>query len=448
MKPKLILLLVTLALLAAWLGRPPCPGPTVTRPSETAAGPALTGPALACRSGSSVSRLDAYAPCVHCSRRRVCFSSGAADRTRTPETAASRRRADARAALARAGRRRRRRPGHRRATSRATSASRSSSSTPGRVVTLPTARVWVSRALEAPPFLESSAKLERIGVPGGDEADATHIYVAHLRLPEPGTYWLLAEPEGGKDKVQALGNVVVSADDPEPSPGDPAPASETPTLASAGGDLVEAHDAGAARRDPSSLLGRRLDRGEVPFVVTFSTPKFCTSRTCGPVVDVVEEAAQPLRGRGLSASSTSRSTRTTTLRRASTAGCRSGGSRRSRGRSSSGATAGSSSATRARCRWASSRRRCARRARGDRRVGLATASLPQTTSPTRSMTICGTRARGLSLSTVRTSSATSSTWIISSAGIPVQSVIFVATKAGQIAVARTPLSASSRFKDS
>ena len=25
-----------------------------------------------------------------------------------------------------------------------------------------------------------------------------------------------------------------------------------------------------------------------PFVVTFATPKFCTSRTCGPVVDVVD----------------------------------------------------------------------------------------------------------------------------------------------------------------
>jgi hypothetical protein len=25
----------------------------------------------------------------------------------------------------------------------------------------------------------------------------------------------------------------------------------------------------------------------VPFVVTFATPRYCTSRTCGPVVDVV-----------------------------------------------------------------------------------------------------------------------------------------------------------------
>src|SRR5918996_439547 len=40
----------------------------------------------------------------------------------------------------------------------------------GQVVTLPTARIWVARELEAKPFLESSAKLERIGIPGGAEA--------------------------------------------------------------------------------------------------------------------------------------------------------------------------------------------------------------------------------------------------------------------------------------
>jgi len=168
----------------------------------------------------------------------------------------------------------------------------------GQVSLLPTARVWVARALDARPFLESMAQLERIGVPGGAEADATHIYVAHLRLPEPGTYWLLAEPEGGKI-VQALGNVVVSEDDPEPGPGDPAPRSETPTLASAGGDLSKL----TTRTPPDTSLLRYSVasslRAKVPFVVTFSTPKFCSSRTCGPVVDVVEETARRFEGKGV-----------------------------------------------------------------------------------------------------------------------------------------------------
>jgi len=162
----------------------------------------------------------------------------------------------------------------------------------GRVVTLPTARVWIARKLEARPFLESTAKLERIGVPGGAEADATHIYVANVRLPDPGTYWLLAEPEGGVDKVQALGNIVVVKEDPEPDVGDAAPASDTPTLASVGGDAAKL----TTRVPPDeSLLQHSVAeslRAKAPFVVTFSTPKFCSSRTCGPVVDVVEETAR------------------------------------------------------------------------------------------------------------------------------------------------------------
>src|SRR5262245_55503129 len=108
----------------------------------------------------------------------------------------------------------------------------------GRAVTLPTARVWVSAALDTAPFLETEAKLQRIGVPGGDTADATHIYVADLELPRAGKYWLLVEPEGGSEKVQALGNVVVAKDDPAPDVGDDAVASDTPTLASARGNAA------------------------------------------------------------------------------------------------------------------------------------------------------------------------------------------------------------------
>jgi hypothetical protein len=169
----------------------------------------------------------------------------------------------------------------------------------GRPVTLPTARVWVAKALDGKPFLESEAKLERIGVPGGSEAEATHIYVADLRLGEPGRYWLLAEPEGGQEKVQALGNVDVTAKDPEPDVGDPAPTSDTPTLASVGGEAA----AVTTRVPPDESLLRHSVadslRAKVPFVVTFATPKFCTSRTCGPVVDVVEETARRLEGSGV-----------------------------------------------------------------------------------------------------------------------------------------------------
>jgi hypothetical protein len=165
----------------------------------------------------------------------------------------------------------------------------------GQLVTLPSARVWVSNGLQDRPFLETTAKLERIGIPGESTADATHIYVATLKLPRAGKYWMLAEPEGGKDKVQALGNVVVQKNDPPLDVGDLAPASDTPTMASTGGDLSKL----TTRTPPDEMLLQYSVadslKAKVPFVVTFATPKFCASRTCGPVVDVEEEVQRSLK---------------------------------------------------------------------------------------------------------------------------------------------------------
>jgi hypothetical protein len=166
----------------------------------------------------------------------------------------------------------------------------------GRPVTLPTARVWVARALGERPFLETSAKIERIGVPGGAVADSTHIYVTKLRLREPGTYWLLAEPEGARARVQALGNVVVARSIDPPGVGERAPPSRTPTLAAGDANADEL----TTRVPPDLSLLRdsvaTLVRNGRPFVVVFATPKYCTSRACSPVVDVVEEVQRREQG--------------------------------------------------------------------------------------------------------------------------------------------------------
>jgi hypothetical protein len=171
----------------------------------------------------------------------------------------------------------------------------------GAPVNLPTAKVWLSRGLEERPFLESDARLERIGVPGGESADSTHIYVAHLPIRAPGTYWLLAEPEGGSRDVRAIGNVVVSPEQASgpPSVGERAPASATPTLGSVGGDATKL----TTRVPPdTTLLEHSVAESladHVPFVVTFATPEYCSSRTCGPVVDVVEDVARRAEGSGV-----------------------------------------------------------------------------------------------------------------------------------------------------
>ena len=166
----------------------------------------------------------------------------------------------------------------------------------GRVVTRPTARIWLARALEGRPFAETTARSEPIGVEGSEPADAEAVFVARLSLKDPGKYWLLAEPVGGK-KIQALGNVVVKERTAAPDIGAAAPASETPTLETASLEQLTTAKAPDRELYRSSVAAARAER--VPFVVVFATPAYCTSRTCGPVVDVVSTVRRAHAGSGI-----------------------------------------------------------------------------------------------------------------------------------------------------
>ena len=119
-----------------------------------------------------------------------------------------------------------------------------------------------------------------------EPGEAQDVYVAQLEVVEPGTYWLLAEPVGGR-KIQAVGNVVVKETTAAPDVGAPAVASETPTLANATLDQLTT----STKPDRELYEGSVADAlaAKEPFVVAFATPKYCTSRTCGPVVDVVSD---------------------------------------------------------------------------------------------------------------------------------------------------------------
>jgi hypothetical protein len=157
----------------------------------------------------------------------------------------------------------------------------------GRIVTAPSAKIWVSRGLGAAPFAETTATAQKIGVGAAEPGEAEEIFVTKLDLAKPGTYWILAEPRGAEKKIQAVGTVVVKADPAAPAVGEPVPPSRTPTLASA--TLEELTTA----NEPDEALYQRSVADAVaakkPFVVTFATPRYCTSRTCGPVVDVVSD---------------------------------------------------------------------------------------------------------------------------------------------------------------
>ncbi|HYZ89024.1 MAG TPA: hypothetical protein VE620_07000 [Myxococcales bacterium] len=156
-----------------------------------------------------------------------------------------------------------------------------------RPVDRPAARVWLATGRGRAPFAQTTARLEAVGVPGRTAAaDGIRIYVAHLPIPRPGRYSLVTEPIGAR--IQALGSFEVAAHSAAPTVGARAPRSDTPTLASAGGDAARL----TTRTPPDLALLRysvaaSLDAHR-PFVVTFVSPAFCDSRTCGPVVDVVD----------------------------------------------------------------------------------------------------------------------------------------------------------------
>lgn len=162
----------------------------------------------------------------------------------------------------------------------------------------PTATVWVARSRDGAPFARVTAKLEPIGIPGHSEpafGGVKRIYVMRVRIPRPGRYWLVAQPVGVK--LQALGALDVSARSGSVAVGAPAPDSDTPTLATAPATRI------TTSRPPDLPLLRYSVAESLaahkPFVVTFATPKFCTSRTCGPVVDVVEAARRRFVARGI-----------------------------------------------------------------------------------------------------------------------------------------------------
>jgi hypothetical protein len=107
---------------------------------------------------------------------------------------------------------------------------------------------------------------------------------------------LLAEPVGGR-KIQAAGTVEIKADAVAPDVGERAIASQTPTLETA--TLEQLSTSNEPDRELyRTSIAAALDANE-PFVVAFATPKYCTTRTCGPVTDVVSEVRRRHDGEGI-----------------------------------------------------------------------------------------------------------------------------------------------------
>jgi hypothetical protein len=161
-----------------------------------------------------------------------------------------------------------------------------------RVIATPRADVWIARALDAKPFAHTVAKLERVGVPDVPEVGAPNvIYVTEFTARRRGKYYVLARPIG-RVRIGGIQSLLVRTQSESPEVGDRAYPSRTPTLAGTGGNVAQVTtrvppDRGLLRYSIAQSLA-----DHVPFVVTFATPRWCESRVCGPVVDVVDYVRQ------------------------------------------------------------------------------------------------------------------------------------------------------------
>jgi len=163
----------------------------------------------------------------------------------------------------------------------------------GKLVQAPTASVLVApRGLGAAATRRVQAELVPLGPhshPRGakphDHGGATDLYVANVRFDRPGRYGLVVEPERGP--IQGFGLVDVKRRSASLALGSRAFPSDNPTLADAPAERIT-----TARPPDRELLRYSIEdslAAGVPFVAVFATPKFCSSRTCGPTVEVVDK---------------------------------------------------------------------------------------------------------------------------------------------------------------
>ncbi|PYM95818.1 MAG: hypothetical protein DME04_03785 [Candidatus Rokuibacteriota bacterium] len=121
----------------------------------------------------------------------------------------------------------------------------------------------------------------------GDATDVQGIYVAQVTLGHPGAWGLEVLAQAGTGAVESARlSVSALATSLTPMVGGPAPRSRN-RIASDVGDLK--HIDSSEPPDPrlhQTRIADAIAQGR-PQVIVFATPRYCTSRVCGPVVDIV-----------------------------------------------------------------------------------------------------------------------------------------------------------------
>jgi hypothetical protein len=120
-----------------------------------------------------------------------------------------------------------------------------------------------------------------------DPDAAKSVYAATVRFPKAGKYNVIGVVKQGDQLVPTGTGVKVSAHDPIPAVGEQPPMIDTPTVASANGDIGSIDT--RAPHDDMHDVNFRDAIGKKPVVLVFATPLLCQSRVCGPVVDIEED---------------------------------------------------------------------------------------------------------------------------------------------------------------
>jgi hypothetical protein len=127
----------------------------------------------------------------------------------------------------------------------------------------------------------------------GDNLGEAGVYVAHANFDKAGEWGVEAtvSETGGEPQTKRVAFTVL-AQDPSPGVGDDAPRSKNLTLKDVNGDRTKLS---SAVEDDSILhrinIADAVTNGK-PSVILFATPRFCTTRTCGPSHQVVLSLAQ------------------------------------------------------------------------------------------------------------------------------------------------------------
>jgi hypothetical protein len=111
------------------------------------------------------------------------------------------------------------------------------------------------------------------------------IYEAQVPFEKSGAYAVLVVTKVGGKLVGAATQVKVQKSNPIPDVGDKPPTVDTETVDSAGGNIksidTRVPSAPELHRDNfADVVGKK------PVALLFATPQLCTSRVCGPVVDI------------------------------------------------------------------------------------------------------------------------------------------------------------------